>query len=279
MFCGPARGTLIEMRRFAVLLAAAIALAPTFEGAAAAEGGSPPWLGVAMGKEGGPTGVLVTRVLRGSPAAKAGLKDGDRILRIDGLAAESAADVTRAVRARPVGAIANVAVMRAGREVQLRATLTTAPGDEDLLRMDAVGAPARAWTGLKPVHGVMPTTVEGLRGKVGVVEFWATWCSACRAMAPTLEGWQARYGAQGLALVGISAEEPGLVAEHGERSGTRHGLAVDPEGQTTQSYGVRAMPTVFVLDKKGIVRDVFVGYDPARLATAQALVEKLLAEP
>lgn len=252
------------------------ALAPT--AVPAPSSGGPPWLGVAMGKDDGRPGVAVTHVVRGSPAAKAGLRVGDRILKVGGTVTANASEVTRTVRSHAVGAGTAITVQRDDQETSLRVTFAAAPAMDDILRMDRVGAPAPPWSGLKAVHGVMPAQLDGLRGKVTLVEFWATWCSACRFMGPVVDGLHDRYRAQGLALVGISAEEPERVADHGARHDVHHPLAADPEGKTAQAYGVLSLPTLFVVDKKGIVRDVFVGYDPLRTQALDALVQRLLAE-
>ena len=62
-------------------------------------------------------------------------------------------------------------------------------------------------------------------------------------------------------------------------NGVRYALASDPDGATARAYGVPALPTVFVVDKRGVVRDLAIGFDEDREAQIEALVAKLLAEP
>jgi thiol-disulfide isomerase/thioredoxin len=144
--------------------------------------------------------------------------------------------------------------------------------------MDHVGAPAPEWTDLAPTSG-FPGSMAALRGHVVVVDFWATWCGPCREVAPVLSGWQARYGAQGLNVVGITTDPATAAASFKEQLGLRYPMASDPHGATSSLYGVSALPTLFVVDRHGVVREVTVGTGPDESARLEALVQALLAEP
>ncbi|HXN33798.1 MAG TPA: TlpA disulfide reductase family protein, partial [Polyangiaceae bacterium] len=117
-----------------------------------------------------------------------------------------------------------------------------------------------------------------LRGRVVVLDFWATWCAPCRIVAPKLGALQARYGAQGLSVLGVSTEEAQDVALFAQRLPMRYAVAVDKHAETTRSYGVASLPTLVVIDKRGIVRDVAIGYDPMADARLESTVRGLLAE-
>jgi len=95
---------------------------------------------------------------------------------------------------------------------------------------------------------------------------------------PRLGALQARYGAQGLTVLGVSTEEADEVALFAQRMSMRYAVAVDRHAQTTRSYGVVSMPTVVVIDKRGVVRDVTIGYDPSGDAHLEATLRTLLAE-
>jgi alkyl hydroperoxide reductase subunit AhpC len=58
----------------------------------------------------------------------------------------------------------------------------------------------------------------------------------------------------------------------------RYAVAADVSESTSAAYGVKALPTMFVIDKKGVIRDVVVGYDPTRHAEVEKLLKALLAE-
>lgn len=240
-----------------------------------------PWLGIAMDKEDAPPapGVRVGHVVRGSPADKAGIHEGDRVLRVAGTAVAQGSDVIRVVQRLGVGDVVDVAIARAGQAQTVRVTLAAFPAQDDMMRMDLVGAFAPALKDVAVVSGNFPSSIASLRGHVVLLDFWATWCGPCRVVIPKLDALQARFGAQGLSVLGLSTEDEQDVAQFTQHMPMRYGVGVDRHGQTTRSYGVGSLPTLVVIDKRGVVRDVAVGYDPGEDARLDATVRTLLAEP
>jgi peroxiredoxin len=98
-------------------------------------------------------------------------------------------------------------------------------------------------------------------------------------MSPQLSRWQAAYGAQGLAIVGLTSDAVPIAAQAAQAQGMRYAVVSDPEETTARIYSVKAIPTMFVIDKKGVIREVFVGYNPARITEMEKLIQSLLAEP
>ena len=227
--------------------AALFAFAPV---AAAQPSSGHAWAGIAMGLADESAGVKVEHVVHGSPAEKAGLRPDDRITNVDGAAVRNAREVSHALGSHAVGETATVTVARAGKPEQLRVVLADFPSLDAMLRMDHVGSPVPAWDGLEPTSG-FPASIASLRGRVVVVDFWATWCGPCREVAPVLSNLQARYGAQGLSVVGITTDSAEQASTFKERLGLRYPMASDPNATTSKAYGVSALPTLYVIDRQG----------------------------
>jgi thiol-disulfide isomerase/thioredoxin len=188
-------------------------------------------------------------------------------------------EVVRAVGARAAGDVVEIALARGGAEQSVRVTLTTFPSQDEIIRMDLVGAFAPPLRDVTGVHGVFPASLSALRGHVVLVDFWATWCGPCRFVAPKLGTLQSRYGAQGLSILGVSTEDAQDVALFAERTAMGYSVGSDIHGETTRSYGVSSLPTMVLIDKRGVVRDVSIGYDPGEDARLEQSIRSLLAEP
>ena len=245
--------------------------------AAAAPLGGLPWLGVSM-DNGGDLGVRVDSVVRGSPAERGGVRAGDRIVAIDGARVTVPGQVSRSVAAHKVGDTITLGLERTGNAISASIVLGTRPSSDELLRMHLVGAPAPAWSNVTPLSGA-PASVGALKGKVALIDFWASWCGPCRMIAPRLSALKDRLGAQGLVVVGITTDEAEQAAVFAERHQMRYPVVVDKDGETSRAYSITGLPTMILVDKKGVVRDVFVGFDPGGDARLEAAVRKLLAEP
>ncbi len=257
--------------------AAAALLVPTDASAQAAA--ARPWLGIAMDTDADTPGVRVGHVVRGSPAELAGVQEGDRVLRVAGVTVTHGPDIVRAVASHAVGDTLDLSVSRAGREQAVRVTLARMPSQDEMMRMDLVGAFAPTWRNVEGVSGAFPASISTMRGKVVLLDFWATWCAPCRMVVPKLGDLQARYGAQGLSVLGVSTEDAQDVAQFAQRMSIRYPIGVDKHAETTRSYGVASLPTLVIIDKRGIVRDVDIGYDSSRDNHFEATVRALLGEP
>ncbi|WP_394834522.1 redoxin domain-containing protein [Pendulispora rubella] len=258
---------------------AALALAWTLgnSGDVLAQSARKGWLGIGMDTPRDAVGVRVTKVVGGSPAQKAGVHDGDLLVRIDGAKVASPEEVQRVVAGHASGDVLRVTVLRDGVESTLNVSLVPRPSRDEQNRLEFVGRPAPAWTKVDAVKGVH-RDLTSLRGRVVLLDFWATWCGACRAMTPTLSAWQARYGAQGLSVIGMTTDGRDEAAAFAEKANMKFGIAVDETATTHRAYSISALPTLFVIDKRGVVRDVVIGYDPSHEAQIDALVRTLLAE-
>jgi len=121
-------------------------------------------------------------------------------------------------------------------------------------------------------------TQENYRGHVLVIDFFATWCLPCRQSIPHLVEMNRKYGKQGLHILGLSADEDGERAVKAFTSEHHVNYPVALAGETTSEFGVRSVPVMFVVDKKGKVAEVFRGYSVDTGRSVEQLVKKLLAE-
>lgn len=235
-----------------------------------------PWLGVEL-RATAPEepGVMVARALPGSPAERAGLQSGDVLLTLDGQPVSEPRDVVERVQEAGHGHTMAVAVLRDGTQRLLRVALTGKPQFEDQLRLAFVARPAPEIQGVVTFQGEASSLRE-LRGDVVVLEFWASWCGVCRYLAPILDEMYKDYRPLGLEVVGITDDPPELGSEVARRTGMSYTLASDTEGKAQRAYLASQIPVVFVIDRRGVVRDVMVGFSRERLTEVQELVADLV---
>jgi peroxiredoxin len=129
------------------------------------------------------------------------------------------------------------------------------------------------------VQGSVPVDVAALRGRVVVLEFWASWCMVCRMTIPVLNAWHDRYAARGLTVLGVTTDPADQATAVTVELGIAYAVHSDPDATTSKAYRALSIPTIFVIDRQGTVRDVVVGYQSERLAELEANVQKLLATP
>ena len=253
------------MRRIVLLLALLFALP------ARAQEAATPWMGIAVGT--GDKGVLVNQVIDGTPAERAGLKVGDQVVTIDGAAVAKPGDLIDRVMEKGVGTKVALGILRAGKSETVTLALESRPDQVQLLREHLVGHPAPAFA-LSDAKGPFPATLASLNGNVVVVEFWATWCGPCLASMPRLTAWQQKYGARGLRIVGVSEEPIELISKHAAEHKLAYTVAHDP-GKVNEAYQVPAIPTLVVIDRKGVIRYADVGGGD-KLDAAERVINELL---
>ncbi len=122
-------------------------------------------------------------------------------------------------------------------------------------------------------------TNASLKGKVIVMDFWATWCITCRHVSPIVEDLHQKFQSKGLVAIGVDVAEkkPHVAARYKKLHHYSYRFTEDNDKFAT-SIGVGPLPTVIVVDRKGIVRRVEGGYYSNESVDMDKLVAKLIAE-
>jgi peroxiredoxin len=118
------------------------------------------------------------------------------------------------------------------------------------------------------------------RGRVVILNFWASWCGPCRAEMPALQTlWEAQRerGLEVLAVNSTVQDSVPAATEFLQEMNLNLPVLFDRDGAATRRYLVRALPTTFIVDRQGVIRSVMIG-GPVSAAVMQTQVEPLLAE-
>ena len=173
---------------------------------------------------------------------------------------------------------------RPGRKVWVAATVLIAcagamalPGTR-VLAERCIGACSEAWQSFRS-GGVAPTTQDSapdfvlsdangnpvrlsdFRGKVVLLNFWATWCPPCRVEIPWFIEFQQAYGDRGFLVLGVSMDEDGWnsVKPYMTANGIRYRMVIGDDKLAELYGGVESLPTTFIIDKSGRIAATHAG--------------------
>ncbi len=119
------------------------------------------------------------------------------------------------------------------------------------------------------------------RGKVLMINVWATWCLPCRVEMPSIEALNKAYASKGLKIVAISIDDPGTdatIRAFVKQYGLTFEVLHDAQGKISDEYDITGYPETFIVGKDGVIRKKLMSATDWNSPDARALMDRLLAE-
>lgn len=122
-------------------------------------------------------------------------------------------------------------------------------------------------------------SLSDFRGQVVMVNFWASWCQPCRTEMPLIEDLYQKFKKIGFTVLAVNVDEdPANGKKMLKEVPVSFPVVYDSKNTVIQKYGVQAMPSTYMVDRKGTIREVHRGYKPGDEADYEQYIRKLLRE-
>jgi cytochrome c biogenesis protein CcmG/thiol:disulfide interchange protein DsbE len=123
-------------------------------------------------------------------------------------------------------------------------------------------------------------SLDAQKGKVVILNIWATWCAFCETEMPAFENaYEALVPQNEVVIIAVNStvqDSASAVRSFAARKGLQFPIPLDPDGRVTHLYQVRALPTTYFIDRQGIIRDVIIG-GPLTSAMIQSRAAALIS--
>ena len=130
----------------------------------------------------------------------------------------------------------------------------------------------------RTIDGSKSVTLEDYRGKVVLLDFWASWCPPCLKSLPKYNDLRREIGTADFEIVAINVDENTNDAKKFlQKHPVSYPVAKDPKGILPGVFGVKAMPTSYLIDKNGVVQYVHAAFKDGDMEKIKAEIEKLIA--
>jgi cytochrome c biogenesis protein CcmG, thiol:disulfide interchange protein DsbE len=159
----------------------------------------------------------------------------------------------------------------------LLSLLLTLPAPSDLVAVMRDDRPVAPDFTLPVRSGTV--SLRDFRGKVVLVDFWASWCVPCRQSFPWMSSMVDRYSEQGLVIVAINLDKKREAADTFLENFPAHFVvAFDPAGKTAEAFHVGAMPSSFIVSRTGRIVYSHAGFEQAKARTVEDQIKEVLSK-
>jgi len=129
----------------------------------------------------------------------------------------------------------------------------------------------------RSLNGDGSITLSSYRGKVVYLDFWASWCAPCQAALPALEELRKEFPADQFQVIAVNVDTD---PEKALRLLAKHKIgypsAADPDGRLPETFGLKTMPTSYLIDRQGVVRMVHPGFRSSDVEGLRARIKTLV---
>lgn len=126
-------------------------------------------------------------------------------------------------------------------------------------------------------------SLSEFKGKVVLIEFWATWCPPCKASIPEIEALKKRFNDNDLVVLGINLDEGSDISDIKERVAAfkeayriTYPIGLDSDGKISSKYRVSSIPMIYLLDRNLKIARIYTGYTPGMGEKISKEIEALL---
>lgn len=146
-------------------------------------------------------------------------------------------------------------------------------------RLQRLASAAILLSAVNTVGADEPIQLEGYRGHVVYLDFWASWCTPCLESFPWMQTLKTSFERDGLAVIAVNLDRRRADAERFlAKRPTDLDVRFDPQGRMAEAFNVKGMPASVLIDRHGTVRFTHIGFRPVDAPTYEAQLRQLLAE-